>query len=585
MKFEIRCRMSAQLLSRAAALAVALAFGLAPGVRAATYAVGSGCPHTTIATAVLAAWLTPEDDLIKITQDLTNQSVVLDDFKISVRGKVTIRGGYTSCADTTASGRSTIDGIASNPLVTVETSSQTSSVVVLENLVLEGSGVRGIEVTAGGHLTLDNVMVQDNLGGGVRVGSNGTLATDASSAIEHNGWGGAFPPATGGGILCESGHLDLRGLVYNNRAELGGGIAMYSGCSAELRPGLWIEGNQALSNGGGLYLVGGSVVLGNGNGTPIVFWNNSGERGGGLYAAGATAVLQDAWFTANLADLQGGAIHASGGAVVNVSAAAGCADAPLQSCNRIELNLLTTNGEGSAVYANGAEVTLRRQRLDRNQNEPGIVAEMQPSLLYVTGASGLLTLENLQLWNNRAVEIVAVAGGASAVGGYLSSARNSYVYPGGIAPSVIQVSGTGTDAAFYSSIFWDHQGFFLAGPSPSLLVDCLIVNTAHGVPAGSLFIRTDNPQFLGADAGNLHLASSSPAVDFCDEAVYPFPGAPDVDGQARGIDHPANPNGSPGFSGGTFDIGFDEVPSGILADIFRDDFDAGNTAAWALTAP
>lgn len=232
---------------------VVLAIALAPGVsRAATFSVGTGCTHPTLAAAILAAYLSPEDDLIKVTQALTNQSVVIEDFRQDVRGRVTIRGGYDSCGDTTSSGRTVIDGISSEPIIRVETSTQTLSTAILENLELSGAA-RGAAVFEGGQLTLNNVVITDNRDGGVLV-DGGALVTNFSTDIRQNGW--QVPtPVTGGGILCTNGGLlILDGEIDNNRAELGGGIALYSGCSAELQPGLWIIANSADSNGGGLYV-------------------------------------------------------------------------------------------------------------------------------------------------------------------------------------------------------------------------------------------------------------------------------------------------------------------------------------------
>ncbi len=561
-------------------LTLPLLAGLAAPIGADTFSVGPGCPHTSIASAVVAAWLTPGDDVIKITANLTNQSPILDDFKPSVRGKVTVRGGYTFCDDTSASGRSVVDGVTSLPVFRVQTSAQSESRVILENLEIRG-GARGAAVTGGGHLTLNNVLVTANEGGGVAV-ADGTLVTNAASELFQNGWGGPIVPPTGGGIDCFGGHLDLRGRVSNNRAELGAGLSMLSGCTAELRPGFILDANQASSNGGGVYLSGPGALWGNGAGNAIQLLGNYANRGGGIYATGAGAVvaLQDSALSGNGAAQEGGALYALVGPEIHLLRGSGCAGG--FPCNLLEGNYLSTNLEGSVVYAWDALVVLRQQRVEGNQEL--FVPTLQPSLFYVRGASGELWLENLQIWNNRAAEIVRSVGGASFVGGYLSSARNQYGVPaGGSANSYFSVESA--SGAVYSSILWDHQGFFLAGASPSLVADCLIVSTTFGVPLGSVFISTADPQFLDANGGNLHLPAGSPAVDYCDEAVYPWPGGPDFDGEARNVDHPANPNGSPGVGGGRFDIGFDEVPSSVVPEIFSDDFEGGTLGEWTLAAP
>lgn len=571
-----------RLAPRGLGLAAALLVWCAATARADTFPVGPGCSHTTLASAVLAAWLTPGDDLIKITAALTNQAALFDDFAPGVRGAVTVRGGYTSCADATSSGRTVVDGTATQAVVTVETTSQSQSRVILENLELSG-GLRGVSVAAGGELVLRNVRIADNEESGAYVGPDGTLTADGATEIVHNGWL-STPPAWGGGISCVGGYLDLDGAIEDNRAENGAGVAMSSGCVADLRPGASVSGNEADFFGGGFHLGSGSLLVGDGDGTAIEIAGNSATSGGGIYAVGSvTVLLQDASLSDNFATEEGGALHAHAGAQVHVLRNQGC-EGDLVPCNRIVGNELAdfSTGTGTAVYASDAFVRL--SGLAIRQNSSGIFTF--PTLLYVRGATGELQLENLAISGNWADILIWADAGATVFGGYLSSTRNvfrpSHVPPAPQPPleeSTISVSG---EAGFYSSIFMDHGGFS-AGPGASLVADCLLVSTMDGI-AGGTFVLVADPQFLDPDGGNLHLPPTSPAVDYCDEAVYPFPGGPDGDGETRDVDHPSNPDGSPGVAGGRFDIGYDEVQASS-SEIFSDGFESGSTGAWDLRVP
>ncbi len=68
-------------------------------------------------------------------------------------------------------------------------------------------------------------------------------------------------------------------------------------------------------------------------------------------------------------------------------------------------------------------------------------------------------------------------------------------------------------------------------------------------------------------------------MDYCDTFYYE-PTQADADFELRGFDRPENANGSPGVSGGTFDIGYDEV-----WPLFADGFESGTTSAWSSSVP
>lgn len=471
-----------------------------------------------------------------------------------------------------------IDGVASQPIIRVETSAQVLSTAILENLELRGAA-RGAAVYAGGQLTLNNVLVVDNRDGGVLV-EGGALVTNASTSIERNGAWVGEPPPTGGGILCTNdGLLDVRGRIFNNFAELGGGLALYSGCDAELRPGTIVDSNYADSNGGGIYVTGGATVVGNGLGDAIDIFGNYATRGGGVYIGGsALVVLQDAAFNTNGAAVDGGAIYALNGAVVNLSASVGCAGT--SPCNRIWGNYLSDDaGRGSAVYAMDAAVTLRRLRVDHNQAS---FPQFRVPLFYASGPTGSLVLENLVVDGNRATNLVEAELGADVTAAYVSTAANSYEN-GGIFPAAMTAIGSGTSVGVFSSILWDLQAFFVSAGA-ALQLDCVITNTAIGVPPApaSFAVSNVDPLFVAATLGNLRVVPASPAVDYCDLGGYPNPGV-DFDGLLRPVDRTDNPNGTPGVSTGTADVGAFELQADASPFLFADGFESGDLSAWSAS--
>lgn len=581
----IRTSLAASVLLAAWALLAAPASG-------AVYYVGTGATcgdspndRPSLGAALLSAALAAGADEIRLTRTLTytNQALDLVDWHATAAGALTLAGGYDDCDDATPSGRIALSGRTGDSLIVLRTTSQPTSVLTLRALDLAGSEFRGIAVGSGGQATLQNVWIHGN-GGGALVTAGGSLSVDAASAItdhEDN-----YP--NGGGISCSGtgAYLALHGDLLRNEATQGGGnLHVGPGCLAELYGGALIEGHgefpgaAVASFGGGVYVDNG-VLVAHGGASRVEIRGHHVSLvglGGGLFITGANAVvsLTNTLIRDNSARIAGSGIHVENDALLAMDRAAQCPF--IISCSQIESNENNGGYDGVALNVEGAEARLSRTVVNQN-GELTVLASSVANLFHV-GSGGRLELDGVSVGHNYAVRLFHVESGGEVVGQYVTAARNSYELDGNLNDPWAAVA-EGGDVSFYSSIFDDTRGFSASGGG-STTADCLLVDSATGLAAGSFAIGV--PQFNNAPGGDLRQVPGSPGVDFCDEALVPWPGSLDIERQARGVDVASNPNGSPGIGGGRFDVGFDEVHSGLVLVV--DGFESGNAAAWSVKFP
>lgn len=249
---------------------IALVFasvGIAPiaaPVQAAIFTVGHGtdesCTHHTIGGALVSAAGTPVTDEIRVARNLsyTNHTIHLTDW--SLGNALIISGGWDTCADTTPSGTTVIDGRADAPVIEVDTTAGNTSAVTLRRLTLTGSGERGLLVEGNSTVTLAATVVRGNSGGGIRLGASTTVTVDFWSSVWDN-----TTAVSGGGVYCGGGHLMISGIIGypgapNVAAFSGGGIFADAGCDLDLLDGAIVQSNEA-TNGGGIYAAGGAIVV------------------------------------------------------------------------------------------------------------------------------------------------------------------------------------------------------------------------------------------------------------------------------------------------------------------------------------
>jgi len=220
-------------------------------------------------------------------------------------------------------------------------------------------------------------------GGGVAISSSGSLLLDSDSFIRGNHAG-----ASGGGVYSLGAVTINPGTsIWSNGAKNGAGV--YMGNNAKIRMYGTVETNDAIINGGGIYIDGSSdIITGSGtfvknnsadedgggiylraSGLPVSFigslslyQNTAGNRGGGLYVVAESAnthiTLQGPGFNSNRAVTGAGIYYDSGsfGGTLNISE-----------------SILVSNvasGDGGGMYIAGsqalAELTLTNGNLVRN---------------------------------------------------------------------------------------------------------------------------------------------------------------------------------------------------------------------------
>ena len=557
----------------AAGLVAALVAGPSP---AAVYTVGSdpACTHSSIPFALLTAALTSANDEIRLARNLTyvDEFVHLTDWDPAVTGSLTLAGGFDSCDDSTPSGQTTIDGKTTESTIEVDTAGG-ESVVTLRNLSITGSSIRGLKVEGNSTVTLASSTVQGN-GGGIDVEPGAKAVIDFFSVVQDNV--GGF--GQGGGIRCWGGNVELAGIVTRNLATSGGGIFAGNDCTVELFAGAWILDNDA-TNGGGLYVESTAYAyLWPSDGLLARIENNEASAsGGGIFATGSSTsvfLTHNVSVSLNRATNNGGGLYAESGAEVRIDRN-GRFCAQDDHCTSLSGNALTSGNHGAAAYAGpGGTVRIYQTHIEASSIPGGFLVG---SVVHAAGAGASARLEGVAFYDHHGPDaLMQSEGGADIVAAFVTASNNDF--DGATQPARPVVIGAGSTASLYSSIYWPNSPPLVTGGSFGQ-VDCLIVSDATNMPAGSL-ISTVDPLLRSPSTGDFHLRAASPAVDYCDIALY-APSEFDIDYEPRGYDHPGNPNGAPGVAGGTYDIGYDE----IRYLLFYDGFETGNTSAWSSTVP
>lgn len=557
----------------AATLLGALAVGAATPLAAGTITVGAdaACDHGTLLGGILAAAINAGPDEIRLArnQTYTDQDFHLTNWDPAGAGALTIAGGYDDCIDTQPSGRTEIDGIAQRPVFEIDTTGAESSVVTLRQLAITGSGQRGILVEGQSDLALEGSMVTLNAGGGVLVRDGAILTMDSGSSIFDND-----TVAAGAGISCSAGGMELEGVIQGNDSIQEGGGIRATGCIVTLRR-LLIYANSAFK-GGGLAADGGSFVQALGGTWAVIFrQNDATDLGGGVYATDATVSLVGTTVESNLAQNAGGGLFADAGGLISM-------DRPSGSCGgRSRCSWLRANDvnpssleDDGAVAATAGDGELRLFQTWIEESVAG--ASPTSSAIRVAGTGSILRIEGASFSGNWVNRLVEVGSGASADLAFVSASDNGY--PGNPPAGPIYVQSGGT-ARVLSSVF--HPSNILGSDAAGAIseIDCVMVSDLAHLGAGATRSVAGDPLFADPASGDLRLRPESPAVDYCDATVY-APAHGDGDGEARGFDLPSNPNGSPGVTGGLFDLGFDEIRL-----LFADGFESGDTSAWSSVTP
>jgi hypothetical protein len=317
----------------------------------------------------------------------------------------------------------------------------------------------------GGDVTLDNVVLQNNVarGGGGGTGrsgynarggalySSGGTVTIADSTIANDqatgGFGGSahYPipagaggEAQGGGLYALGGALTISNSTVSGNAVYGGhgGLYIETGCIS----GCVFGSNGGTSQGGGLYVGGGALTVTNSTitanavqgGDAFGFGGGGASQGGGLYANG-TVTISDAMIAANT--LRAGDGRAAGvcqgGGLYTGSGNVTVSDVMI-TANTLHGGDGLVGGatQGGGLYAGSATLMVRNSTISANtlQGGPGAYdlfgsgagGNAQGGGLYTLG--GAQTISHSTLANNQAT------GGPGGQGGLASG---SFFIPGG----------------------------------------------------------------------------------------------------------------------------------------------------------
>ncbi len=553
-----------------AALVAAALLTLAAPAPAADIWVGSSCPTTSIANALVGA-LGPDDDTIRIVGDLSNVDQNFVNWDPDTVGSITILGRHTTCGSTQRNGpRSEISGDASGPVFDISATSGNESVVTLDGLTIRDANNAYAVVAngSGANLTIRDSEISFS-DGGLQVMNGADVEIDVDVSIRLNDVGSG----QGGGINClgSGSTVALGAIVRENDAGTGGGIAVQTGCVVTLRDGAYVILNDATWGGGIAVLNTGSTVI---TDPGLTFGiriddNTALQEGGGVWVVNSgSMVLQETWVRGNEAGDEGGGayVDASGLFVMD----RGDSFCVARRCSWLEGNTLASEGFGSAVFAGGnSTVNLYQTYIENHTglNQRGFV-------LYAEDPGTTMRVESSQLWNNHTWALFRAVGNAVINPRWVSAALNDYR---NILNNIVSSAGATTDTTgivtIEASILQNHDTFFSQGGG-SVTASCSYLTTSGGLAGGTTTLQTGtNPGFLDAPRGDLRVYTSSPTVDRCHTFA---PTQRDLEHKLRGFDEPGI-----GFPGDVHDWGAFEA-TGLF---FADGFESGNTSAWSDTVP
>ena len=286
------CLLKAMISIGAAAL-----LGIAGSALAAVYTVGpdAACNFHAIMQAVAAAAANPGANSIEVVGTGQNDTTFTTQAISIVNQDVSIVGGYQSCGAVAPTSFTPIDGLGNGGSAVFTISG--SSNVSLSNLTIF-HGLRGalngggILVDGNGTLTVTSSTIQSNKAGsgaGIYMHESGgslTVVIDATSLIAGN-----QALVEGGGIDVQGGTLTLRGSeVQGNSAPRGGGIAITSTSNMQTTISSSIIDNNDGELGGGIWSTGPGQLHIEGPKTHI-FRNNVEYDGGALYIEEGTRLF------------------------------------------------------------------------------------------------------------------------------------------------------------------------------------------------------------------------------------------------------------------------------------------------------
>jgi hypothetical protein len=501
-----------------AAWAVAL---VVAETQADVYKVGTGwgCTHRTLAEAVAAANAVSQRHVIRLTRSVSGQPT-----EVTLKGQLTIVGGYATCFAPESSGETTtlsgrLGGTRSILEIQGRRLSGRDNEINLHHLELvNGNAEEGGAILIHGgdaHVSMLNVAVHQNRavrGGGIAIkgdphnADTTTLAMERTLLYANEAAGRAAGEAgRGGGLYCRGAdvHINSRTAVSANQAAVGGGIDLHA-CTLRARTagrGAGVFSNRA-NEGGGIHALTSTLEF-------------TSDAGGGL------------WIGLNEATSQGGGL-------LLTESELHARDLMLADNRASTGDALYTIGRRDGTIRSRATLINVHLRDNGNSTNGGAIVEASFSDLFVSGvvSQGNRAHDLFALFNRSGGTFEFVTSNERAgLGAIFSTGPDGFARVRGAI-----VAGNGLGPRVFAS-------------ARSATVECLLTHETQSLPPGARFVLVDDPAFVDSAAGNLRLQPFSPAIDFCDATSWSYARERDADGRERGFDAPAGD----GF--GRFDLG------------------------------
>ena len=341
---------------------------------------------------------------------------------------LTIKSNIDGTTRTIDAGRDNISTgrvmyVGANASVTLQ------DVVVTGGYVKDTSG-GGVYVDSGGSFIMNDGIISDNYagfdGGGVYVSQNATFIMKGGSIKANEVGAGAGNYSGGGGVYVNGGTFTMEDgeITQNNGLKDGGGV--YVGGSGTLSmSGGEISSNTVTGNGGGVYMdAGGIANIAGGtigkDGSP-----NTAENGGGIAVNGGIMVMTGAGSVSyNEVTANGGGVYVlngsvtlQGGAVSNNEANSGggvyvVAGATLEMTGGIISNNSSTAGRGGGINLGGT-LSMTGGTISGNGSQGVYAISAQAINL---GDSAVIAADNdIQLGNGKTITITSSLTGSAPV--------------------------------------------------------------------------------------------------------------------------------------------------------------------------
>lgn len=233
-----------------------------------------GCDFKNIQNAIDAAQLSGTTDIRVATNKTYSENLLIDDFGVS------LTGGYDTCFEATlpfggpGDNSVLVDGSNANiPVLRIKGDSQ-RNVIVMKNIDLRngtatnallGAGLTAFDADA--QLLLENVDISQNSGSGLAIMGSGGGTTNTEIVLENSTIYSNTANLAGGGIYCATSDASIilsadSGLAFNQVTATngkGGGAFISSGCSFSMYSAGMVS-NTSNADGGGLHASNGARI-------------------------------------------------------------------------------------------------------------------------------------------------------------------------------------------------------------------------------------------------------------------------------------------------------------------------------------